>query len=226
MQLKKCCTQKKFERHLQLNLELRLSWEQVARTHVFLCSFFYTSLYTSKPWHFRRYFGLFCVEFDIYYTTCVRMCRTLFTFWTAIFVKYDILTEYLTLFWFDMLVNEYKLYVSIQKSSKDTTFWKCLCLVVPLCYEHAELMRRMDIIFKVTVYCRVSQKMQNHWNNTHAARIRTPWSAPNWTQTDAMYDHYCTPLIQCMIIIVQLLYTILVPRSSPSYARCDEGLWL
>jgi hypothetical protein len=31
----------------------------------------------------------------------------LFTFWTGIFVKYDILTEYLT--WFAMLVNEYKL---------------------------------------------------------------------------------------------------------------------
>ena len=27
---------------------------------------------------------------------------------TAIFVKYDILTEYLTLFWFAILVNEYK----------------------------------------------------------------------------------------------------------------------
>jgi hypothetical protein len=45
----------------------------------------------------------------------------LFTFWTGTFVKYDILTEYLT--WFAMLVNEYKLDVSIQKSSKD-----CLCL--------------------------------------------------------------------------------------------------
>jgi hypothetical protein len=51
--------------------------------------------------------------------------RTLFKFWTAIFVKYDILTEYLTLFWFAMLVNEYKLYVSIQKSSKDAKFGQC-----------------------------------------------------------------------------------------------------
>jgi hypothetical protein len=41
---------------------------------------------------------------------------------TAIFVKYDILTEYLTLFWFAMLVNEYKLDDSIQKSSKDAKF--------------------------------------------------------------------------------------------------------
>jgi hypothetical protein len=30
----------------------------------------------------------------------------LFMCWTALFVKYDILTEYLTLFWFAMLVNE------------------------------------------------------------------------------------------------------------------------
>jgi hypothetical protein len=47
------------------------------------------------------------------------------TFSTAIFVKYDILTEYLTLFWFAILVNEYKLYVSIQKSSKNAKFGQC-----------------------------------------------------------------------------------------------------
>jgi hypothetical protein len=58
--------------------------------------------------------------------------QTLFTFWTAIFVKYDILTEYLTLFWFAMLVNEYKL---ITKSLKDAKFGQCLYLGVPLCYE-------------------------------------------------------------------------------------------
>ena len=52
-----------------------------------------------------------------------------------IIVKYDILTEYLTLFWFAILVNEYKLYVSIQKSSKDAKFGQCLYLGVPLCYE-------------------------------------------------------------------------------------------
>jgi hypothetical protein len=38
--------------------------------------------------------------------------RTLFTFWTAIFVKYDILIEYLN--------------VSIQKSSKDAKLGQCL----------------------------------------------------------------------------------------------------
>jgi hypothetical protein len=51
------------------------------------------------------------------------------------FVKYDILTEYQTLFWFAKLVNEYKLYISIQKSSKDAKFGQCLYLGVPLCYE-------------------------------------------------------------------------------------------
>jgi hypothetical protein len=61
--------------------------------------------------------------------------RTLFTFWTAIFVKYDILTEYLTLFWFAIILNEYKLYVSVQKSSEDAKFGQCLYLGVPLCYE-------------------------------------------------------------------------------------------
>jgi hypothetical protein len=61
--------------------------------------------------------------------------RTLFTFSTTIFVKYVILTEYLTLFWFAMLVNEYKLYVSIQKISKDAKFGQCLYLGGPLCYE-------------------------------------------------------------------------------------------
>ena len=54
---------------------------------------------------------------------------------TAIFVKYDILTEYLTLFWFAMLVNEYKLDVSIQNSSKDAKFVQSLQSAVPLCYE-------------------------------------------------------------------------------------------
>jgi hypothetical protein len=69
------------------------------------------------------------VKDDVHSCTHV---RTLFTFWTAI---YDILTEYLTLFWFAMLVNEYKPYVSIQKSSKDAKFGHCLYLGVPLCYE-------------------------------------------------------------------------------------------
>jgi hypothetical protein len=75
-----------------------------------------------------------CFSFKDDVHSCAHV-RTLFTFWTAIFVKYDILTEYLTLFWFAMLVNEYKLCVSIQKSSKDAKFAQCLYLGVPLCYE-------------------------------------------------------------------------------------------
>ncbi len=37
-------------------------------------------------------------------------------------IKYDILTEYLTLFWFAMLVYEYKPYFRFRKSSKDGKF--------------------------------------------------------------------------------------------------------
>jgi hypothetical protein len=80
---------------------------------------------------------LFTYGLDFHFKDDVHSCahaQTLFTFRTAIFVKYDILTEYLTLFWFAILVNEYKLYVSIQKSSKDAKFGQCLYLGVPLCY--------------------------------------------------------------------------------------------
>ena len=45
------------------------------------------------------------------------------------------LTEYLTLFWFAMLVNEYKPEFQLRKSSKDAKFWQCLYLRSPLCYE-------------------------------------------------------------------------------------------
>ena len=75
--------------------------------------------------------------YHTHFRDAVQPTNALFTFWTAIFVKYDILTEYLTLFWFAMLVNEYKLDVSIQKSLKDAKwiFGQCLYLWVPLCYE-------------------------------------------------------------------------------------------
>jgi hypothetical protein len=66
---------------------------------------------------------------------------------TAIFVKYDILTEYLTLFWFAMLVNEYKLYVSIQESSKDAKFGQCLYLGVPFVMSRTDAQNGVDIIF-------------------------------------------------------------------------------
>jgi hypothetical protein len=81
----------------------------------------------------------------LYYKTIkddVHSCahaRTLLTFWTAIFVKYDILTEYLTLFWFATLVNEHKLYVSIQKSSKDAKFGQCLYVGSPFVMSRTEL---------------------------------------------------------------------------------------
>jgi hypothetical protein len=55
-----------------------------------------------------------------------------------IFKKYDILTEYLTLFRFAMPVNEYKLYVSIQKSSKDANFGQCL---YSICGTHSVMSR-------------------------------------------------------------------------------------
>jgi hypothetical protein len=72
--------------------------------------------------------------------------QTLFTFWTAIFVKYDILTEYLTLFWFAMLVNEYKLYISIQKKFERCKIWAMFISGgPPLLW--AELMRRTNILW-------------------------------------------------------------------------------
>jgi hypothetical protein len=84
----------------------------------------------------------FHLKDDVHSSTHV---RTLFTFWTAIFVKYDILTQsnwISNTFLVAMLVNEYKLHVSIQKSSKDAKFGQCLYLGVPLLW--AELMRRTE----------------------------------------------------------------------------------
>ena len=103
----------------------------------------------------------------LYYKTIkddVHSCahaRTLLTFWIAIFVKYDILTEYLTLFWFAILVNEYKLYVSIQKSSKDAKFGQCLYVGVPLCYEQ----NGVDITFKLfaLIVYELTAKNPDNW---------------------------------------------------------------
>jgi hypothetical protein len=65
--------------------------------------------------------------------------RTLFTFSTTIFVKYVILTEYLTLFWFAKI--NIKLYVSIQKKFERCKIGQCLhlSLWVPFCYEQNPL---------------------------------------------------------------------------------------
>ena len=66
----------------------------------------------------------------------------------CIFVKYDILTEYLTLFWFIMLVNEYKLYVSIQKCSKDAKFGQSVYIWgSPFVMSRTDAQNGVDIIF-------------------------------------------------------------------------------
>ena len=50
--------------------------------------------------------------------------RFINTLKTVIFVKYDLLTEYPTMFWFNLLVNKCKLVfrIRIKKSSKNVTF--------------------------------------------------------------------------------------------------------
>ena len=59
----------------------------------------------------------------------------MFTFGNSIFVKYDLLTEYLTLFWFVILVNEYKPEFQCKRSLKNAKFGQCLYWVAHLCYE-------------------------------------------------------------------------------------------
>ena len=62
--------------------------------------------------------------------------NALFTFGNSIFVKYDLLSEYLTLFWFVMLVNECKPEFQFKRSSRNAKFGQSLYLVAHLCYEH------------------------------------------------------------------------------------------
>ena len=82
-------------------------------------------------------------------STPVRMCKLCLRFELLYLQKYDILTEYLTLLWFAMLVNEYKLYVSIQESSKDATFGQCLYLGSPLfSMSRIDAPNGVEIIFK------------------------------------------------------------------------------
>ena len=66
----------------------------------------------------------------------------MFTFWNSIFVKYDLLNEYLTLFWFAMLINECKPEFQFKKSSKNAKFGQCLYLVAHLCYEQNRFAER------------------------------------------------------------------------------------
>ena len=64
--------------------------------------------------------------------------NALFTLKTFTFVKYDILTEHLTMFWFPMIINEYTAEFQSTKASKDAKFKQCLYLKLPPpppCYE-------------------------------------------------------------------------------------------
>jgi hypothetical protein len=47
-----------------------------------------------------------------------------------------------------MRVNEYKFYVSIQKSLKDAEFGQSVYVWVPLCYEQNDVQNGVEIIFK------------------------------------------------------------------------------
>ena len=47
------------------------------------------------------------------------------------FVKCDILTEHLTMFWFPMIINEYTAEFQPTKTSKDGKFKPCLYLNLP-----------------------------------------------------------------------------------------------
>jgi hypothetical protein len=74
---------------------------------------------------------------------------TLFTFWTAIFVKYDILTEYLTLFWFAILVNEHKPWkFQFKKVWKmQIKFGQCLYVGRPSVMSRTDAQNGVDITF-------------------------------------------------------------------------------
>jgi hypothetical protein len=50
-----------------------------------------------------------------------------------------------------MLVNEYKLYVSIQKSSKDAKFGQCLYLQSPFVMSRTDAQNRLCSIFKINL---------------------------------------------------------------------------
>jgi hypothetical protein len=75
--------------------------------------------------------------------------RTLFTFCLRIFVKYDILTEYLTIFWFAMLVNEYKLYSTFQfkKVRKMQNLGNVYVWGSPFVMSRTDAQNGVDIIF-------------------------------------------------------------------------------
>ena len=61
----------------------------------------------------------------------IMQTNALFTLETFTFVKYDILTEHLTMFRFPMIVNEYTAEFQSTKTSKDAKFKPCLYLKLP-----------------------------------------------------------------------------------------------
>ena len=66
--------------------------------------------------------------------------NALFTLLTFTFVKYDILTEHLTMFWFPMIINEYTAEFQSTKASKDAKFKQCLYVCMYVCktlFQHA-----------------------------------------------------------------------------------------
>ena len=65
-----------------------------------------------------------------------------------------------------MLVNEYNLYVSIQKSSKDAKFGQCLYLGSPFVMSRTDAQNGVEIIFKMgsrlwPQFLIVTEKMDN-----------------------------------------------------------------
>ena len=61
----------------------------------------------------------------------IMQTNALFTLPTFTFVKYDMLTEHLTMFWFPMIINEYTPEFQSTKTSKDAKFKQCLYLKFP-----------------------------------------------------------------------------------------------
>jgi hypothetical protein len=77
-------------------------------------------------------------------STRVRMCELCLRLNCYIFVKYDILTEYLTLtlFWFAMLVNEYVKKVRKMQNLGNVYIWGS-----PFVMSRTDAQNGVDIIF-------------------------------------------------------------------------------
>ena len=64
------------------------------------------------------------------------------------------LTEHLTLFWFAMLVNDYKPKFQFRKSSKDAKFGQCCVYICgpTFCYEQKQNRAQNGLDFNFKVY--------------------------------------------------------------------------